>query len=94
MNLKNWIKRKITIRRLFKAYGKKLYQERIDYVTKLSEAEYTAPETNPGRMSFRRVMAISLVLVLIMASAIASAVKWEEKPPIFSFIEEEEKRKR
>ena len=90
MKLKEWIIRKITIRRLFKAYGKRLYQERINYVKENSCEGFKPMPKNLHRMSFRRTVTIILVLVIVMASAIASAVQWEIKPPIFSFVEKED----
>ena len=87
MGLLRKIQRKIKIRKLFREYGKTVYQARIDYV------EGFLPETAKGigqiscRPRLRKITVAILILAMLMALAVISAKTFDIPLPTFSFVE-------
>lgn len=84
------IQEKRKIRKLFRLYGKSVYQARVDYVSSfLSESEKGERHAF-SRFRLRTLLVVILLFVLLMTVVLVGAKTLDVPLPAFSFIEKED----
>ena len=84
------IQEKRKIRKLFRTYGKHVYQARLDYVSSfLAESENKARYVS-SKFRIRTFLVAVLLLVILMTVVIVGAKTLDIPLPVFSFVEKED----
>lgn len=84
------IQEKRKIRKLFRLYGKSVYQARVGYVRSFFSESEKGESYVFSRFRLRTLLVAILLLVLLMTMVIVGAKTLDVTLPVFSFIEKED----
>lgn len=84
------IQEKRKIRKLFRLYGKSIYQARVDYISSFLLEPEKEERYVFSRLKIRTLLIVILLLTLLMTVVIVSGKTLDVPLPVFSFIEKED----